>query len=190
MPRGDTIPRMDGTRDGSLFSPTDWRRRLQLVTDAARDLSRRDTAADILNACQTRRRDWLPVDGILTVSRRGLEPPGFRITVGDPWLTLMRSSSAAAEGPIREGGILGELVHAGHATTIQELAIDPRDPAFDHLRDMGSLAAVPHFDDGQTAEMVIYLRRAPHAFPPEHLPELVLLVNLFGRALRESAVVQ
>jgi response regulator RpfG family c-di-GMP phosphodiesterase len=181
---------MDVTTDGSLFSPADWRRRLQLVTDAARDMSRRDTATDILSACQTRRRDWLPVDGILTVSRRGLQRPGFRITAGDPWLTLTSSSNAALEGAILEGGLLGELVHAGHATTIEELAADPHDPAFEHLRGMGSLAAVPHFDDGQSAEMVIYLRRASHAFPPEHLPELVLLVNLFGRALRESAVVQ
>jgi putative nucleotidyltransferase with HDIG domain len=181
---------MDSDHGATLFSPTDWRRRLQLVTEAAHDMSRRDTAEDILNACQARRRQWLPVDGTLTVSRRGLAAPRFRIMRGDPWSELLNPLKALGPEPVFEGGLLGELVHAGQATIIDDLALDPHDPAFDHVHGMRSLAAVPHFDDGQSPEMVIYLRRDTYAFPPEHLPELVLLVNLFGRALRESAVAQ
>ena len=49
---------------------------------------------------------------------------------------------------------------------------------------MGSLAAIPHFDEGEALNMVIHLRREAGAFDHRRFPELVLLSGMFGRAMR------
>ena len=154
-----------------------------------REMSRGDDAEGMLLACQARARQWMPVDRSIALSRRGLDGARFRIVGSDLWDGIIHPSDDERHS-VMEGGLLGTLVHAGRPAIVDEIVVNAGEPATAHLLDMRSLAVIPHYEHGEAVEMVAYLRRAPHAFSPGQLPELVLLSNVFGRALRESTTAQ
>src|SRR5260370_37788356 len=47
---------------------------------------------------------------------------------------------------------------------------------------MGSLIAVPNYDQGLALNMVVLMRKEPAAFQREQFPMWVWMSNLFGRA--------
>ena len=63
----------------------DWRQRLALVTQIVRDLSTQQDPQEMLLAYTTRIRRLVPVDRTLSLSRRGLAWPRYRITRSDLW---------------------------------------------------------------------------------------------------------
>jgi sigma-B regulation protein RsbU (phosphoserine phosphatase) len=65
---------------------------------------------------------------------------------------------------------------------INDLRVDPSDPAATYFEGMRSLAAIPLYDGGHAMNMVVLARRDVNGYAPEHFPEHVWLSNLFGRA--------
>src|SRR5690606_15363426 len=84
--------------------------------------------------------------------------------------------------PLIDGGLLAELIYDDEPRIINDLQVDPADPAAPYLEGMRSLMALPNYDGGVALNMVIALRAEPDAFDPETLPERVWMSNLFGRA--------
>jgi sigma-B regulation protein RsbU (phosphoserine phosphatase) len=84
--------------------------------------------------------------------------------------------------PLIEGGLLADLIWGEAAVIINDLKLDPNDPAAEHLAGIGSLAAIPLFDGGEALNMVLVCRYDRGAFSEDFLPEHVWLSNLFGRA--------
>ncbi|HEY8505958.1 MAG TPA: PP2C family protein-serine/threonine phosphatase [Gemmataceae bacterium] len=167
--------------------PTDfferpWPERLAEVVEMMRDISHYTDPRELSDAYGRRMERLFRVERRLSLSRRGLEAPWFRITRDtaraefiDPWKEPHRL-------PLLSGGLLAELIYGDEPRVIDDLEVRPDDPAAPYLAGYRSLLAIPHYDRGEGLNMVVTLRERPGAFNPQYLPELVWIGNLFGRA--------
>ncbi|RPI80147.1 MAG: stage II sporulation protein E, partial [Planctomycetaceae bacterium] len=132
--------------------------------------------------------ELLKVDRRLSLSRRGLTYPQFRITRDSSWTDQINPWKQKDRLPLLSGGQIAELLYGNEPAVIDELALEPGDPAAEYLTDYRSLMAIPMFDQGDALNMVLLLRREPAAFDREQLPEAVWRSNLFGRATSSLVV--
>jgi sigma-B regulation protein RsbU (phosphoserine phosphatase) len=169
----------------SLFTDPhdgDWRQRLSLIVEMMRNLSLQTDPQEMVRTYGERVRRLLPSDRALSLSRRGLTAPKYRITRSSTWDESINPWKERDRLPVLEGGLLAELIYGDEPRVIDNLAVSAADPAAEYLAGHGSLMAIPLFDQGVALNMVVRLRKRPGAFPREQLPELVWLSNLFGRA--------
>lgn len=169
---------------GTIFDG-DWKQRLDLVVQGAMELSSTSDPRQMVQIFGERVGNHLPRDGSISLSRRGLEPPAFRVTRFsgwaeedklDPWVHLQKL-------PVLSGGVLGELIFGNEPRIIDDLEVPEDDPAYAYLHEFHSLMAIPGYDDGESLNMTIMLSRTPGNFDYEALPEVVWTANLFGRTI-------
>jgi sigma-B regulation protein RsbU (phosphoserine phosphatase) len=167
---------------------TDWRERLKLIVATMREMSRQTDPQQMRQAYSERMRRLLPIDGALSLSRRDLTAPYYRITRSSRWKEEVNPWKEKDRLPLLQGGLLSELIYADEPRWLDVLEVSPDDPAAEYLAGFGSLLAVPLYDRGKSLNMVVFLRQQPHAFNPEQFPELVWMSNLFGRATHNMAL--
>src|SRR5262245_5576534 len=160
----------------------DWRKRLAFINETMREISRQTDPQVISKTYSSRMRQLLPLDGFISLSRRDLAPPAFRITRSSRWTEEINPWKQRDRLPLVRGGLLGELIYGDEPRLIDDLIVSADDPAFEYLEGMRSLVAIPHYDQGIALNMVVLLRREPNGFDPEELPEMVQTNNLYGRA--------
>ena len=114
----------------------DWRERLELVTGTMRDMSREADPAAVVDLYTERMARMVQYDRMLSLSRRGVDPPEFVVarcsdwdTVPDPWKERERL-------PVLEGGLLGALVGGERPALIERLDAAEDDPGREYLREM------------------------------------------------------
>jgi sigma-B regulation protein RsbU (phosphoserine phosphatase) len=127
-------------------------------------------------------RRLLPSDRRISLSRRGLTAPKYRITRSTTWAENINPWKEKDRLPLFEGGLLARLIYGDEPQIIDNLDVTVDGPAAEYLAGHHSLMAIPMFDQGVALNMVILLRKEPAAFPKEELPQLVWMSNLFGRA--------
>ncbi|MCK6476248.1 MAG: PP2C family protein-serine/threonine phosphatase [Phycisphaerales bacterium] len=136
---------------------------------------------DLVNVYGERMRELLGHDATISLSRRNLQSPWYRITRADslgdidPWRHTDRL-------PLFDRGVLGDLLYGDEPVILDDFSVDPSDPAASYLAGVRSLAAIPHYDNGVALNMVLLLARRPAAFDHDQLPQMTLQGNLFGRA--------
>jgi phosphoserine phosphatase RsbU/P len=160
----------------------DWRQRLAIVVQTMREISRETDPQAMVRAYGARMRQLRPYDGFVALSRRDLPAPKFRITRCSKWKEEINPWKQKHLLPILEGGLLGNLIYGNEPQIIDDLEVDPGDPAAEYLAGYRSLMAIPNFDQGVALNMVVSLRAEPNAFKREEFPEMVWMSNLFGRA--------
>lgn len=160
----------------------DWQERLSLIVEMVRDMSRHTDPQEMVRSYAAKVRLLLPSDGRLSLSRRGLEAPKYRITRSTTWHADINPWKEKARLPLFEGGLLAGLIYGDEPQIIDRLDVPADDPAAEYLAGHRSLLAIPMFDRGVALNMVVMLRKEPAAFPRDELPEMVWLSNLFGRA--------
>ena len=163
---------------------------LATVTALLRDISGLDDPQAMIRGYVARARQLLTIDRTVSLSRRGLQPPHYRITRSDLWTDPPDPWKESQRLPRYSSGLLGELLYAGIPQRIDRLEVSADDPAAEHLAGMGSLAALPHFDDGQVLNMVVHMRREPDGFRAAQMPQLALLSGLFGRVMKGLVTAQ
>jgi hypothetical protein len=156
---------------------------LDLAASVIADISRTDDPQMMLQAYIARAAALMPFDRSVSLSRRGLEAPHYRITRSTLWTDAPDPWTERDKLPLLRAGLLGELLYAGRPRLIDPLVFPADDPAADQLVGMGSLLAIPHFDNGEALNMVVHMRRLPGGFDAARLPELVLLSGLFGQTV-------
>lgn len=161
---------------------TPWPRRLAAIVDMMREMSLQTDAQAMVRTYASRIRELMPVDGAVSLSRRGLESPQYRITRSTLWTEEVNPWKQPDRLPLMSGGLLSELIYGDAPRIIDELRVDAKDPAHEHISGHRSLMAIPLFDGGTALNMVVLMRRQPKGFDPEDLPDRVLTSNLFGRA--------
>jgi phosphoserine phosphatase RsbU/P len=167
-----------------------WRARLAVSVELMRELSRYSDPQE-MHAVFTRRMAQLfPVSRQLTISRRGLRDPQYRVTRFNLWTDPVNPWKEPHRLPIHDGGLLAELLYADQPRVVEELIVDPDDPASLYLGGQRSLLAIPHFDQGTAQNMVILAREDADAFPRDRIADLVLLGNLFARATQTLVLSQ
>src|SRR5262245_13819827 len=170
--------------------PRNWRARLAVSVEVMRELSRYSDPQE-MHAVFTRRMAQLfPVSRQVSVSRRGLRFPQYRVTRFNLWSDPVNPWKEAHRLPAHEGGLLAELLYADQPKVIEELTLDPDDPANAYLGGQRSLLAIPHFDQATAQNMVVLAREDSDAFPRDRIADLVLLGNLFARATQTLVLSQ
>jgi sigma-B regulation protein RsbU (phosphoserine phosphatase) len=167
----------------------EWQARLAQVVETMREMSRQTDPQEMNRAYRARMRHLLPLDGVVSLSRRGLTAPRFRVTRSSRWKEEINPWKEQHRLPLLEGGLLAELIYADEPRLIESVELSPGDPAREYLDDHCSLAAIPLYDQGTALNMVVLMRKQPAAFVPEQFPELVWLSNLYGRATTNLVLV-
>lgn len=181
--RSLTTMTANDARGQTSFLKGDWQERLAYIVDAMRDLSLQTDAQEMVGSYGARVRRLLPVARWLSVSRRGLDEPWYRITRSSTWTETINPWKEKARLPLLKGGLLADLIYGDEPRLIDDttLLVAADDPAFEYLSGFRSLMAVPHYDQGVALNMVITLQPDVAAFDPETFPEWFWVSSLFGR---------
>ncbi len=152
----------------------DWRTRVARVTETMREVSLHTDPQAMIEAYGR------SLEGLefISVSRRGLERPCWRVT-RDGRKRPTRGKKASAPAVV-QGGLVGEIVYSNEAHVLTDFELERGDPSHPFVSGYRTLIAVPHFDMGEALNWVIHLRREAE-FDGEHVPDLVWQSSLFGR---------
>ena len=162
--------------------PLTWQQKLTSVVDMVREMSLQTDPQAMVRAYGQRMNRLLPADRRISLSRRGLVRPDVRITRHNLWKEDVNPWKEPDQLPLLSGGLLSELIYGDQPRIIDDLQLNPDDPAAEYLEGQRSLMAVPLMDEGVSLNMVVLTREQPRAFDPKQLPEVVWMANLFGRA--------
>ncbi|MCZ6788084.1 MAG: PP2C family protein-serine/threonine phosphatase [Planctomycetota bacterium] len=166
-----------------IFSrDVDWKVRLDKIVETMREISTETRPEELVKAYSWRMREMSNTTGFLSISRRGLEPPKYRIARSHIFAKQKNPWKQRDQLPVFEGGFLGKLVFSNEAHIIDDLDVPIDDPAYEHLKGQRSLVAIPVFDGGVALNVVIQMRDRPRAFDPVFFPQMVWTTNLFARA--------
>jgi sigma-B regulation protein RsbU (phosphoserine phosphatase) len=168
----------------SVLGPGDWRVRLALIAEMMREMSLNADPESMVRTYGERMRTFMPTSCWLSLSRRELEAPWYRITRASCWKEVINPWKEKHRLPLLQGGLLGELLYADEPRLIDDITplVTPDDPAREYLDGQRSLLAMPHYDKGVGLNMVITMHERPRAYDPEQFPERYWLSSLFGRA--------
>ena len=170
--------------------PRNWRARLAVSVEVMRELSRSTDPQEMYAVFARRMAQLFPVSRHITVSRRGLRHPDYRVARFSMWENPVNPWKEAHRLPIHHGGLLAELLYGDQPRIIDDLTVDPDDPAAEYLAGQRSLLAIPHFESGVAQNMVVVTREDTESFPRERVADLVLLSNLFARAIQTVVLSQ
>ncbi len=179
---------IEASTDTSVERPIDrffsshWETRLSFIVSLMRDLSSEKNPQKVVELYGSRMKAIIEYDLSLSLSRRDLLAPYYRITRSSTWDDSINPWKEKSKLPLVSGGILGELIYGEMPVIIDELEIATDDPAAEYFKGMRSLFAIPMYDQGKTLNMVITASRHPHYYPRERMPEFTWLSNLFGRS--------
>ena len=179
MSTAEGSPRPRNFLDGSDLGAEE---RLAEVVAMVRAISDQTDPESMVLAYTTHVRRLIPSDGYLALSRRGLKSPELLITRSSRFTEVINPWKQPERLPKISGGLLAELIYGNEPAILDDLAIDPSDPAAEHLDGYRSMMALPNYEGGQSLNMTLRLSHSPAAFDPDTLPEMVWTSNLFGRA--------
>lgn len=175
-----------GTASG--FFKGDWQQRLTHVAGMMREMSLHTDPQAMVRAYGARIRQFMPASRFLSLSRRDLEHPRYRITRSSTWDKDVNPWRDRHRLPVLEGGLLADLLYGEEPRIIDDLVVPPDDPAAEYLAGQRSLMALPHYDNGAALNMAVHVRGEPAAFAREEFPEWFWLSSLFGRATHSLVV--
>lgn len=163
----------------------EWQQQLEYVYEMIREMSRQTDPQEMVRQYSQRMQEINPVDRRISLSRRGLKQPWFRVTRFSEWQEDINPWQQSEHLPLRQGGLFAELLYGNYPRLIDDLdeievALD--DPARQFIEGQRSLMAIPLFDQGEGINMVIVTRQEPGVFNHENFPGTFWLANLFGQA--------
>src|SRR4051812_46981580 len=99
---------------GATTDTLDWHRELRVVVDLMRELSQTadPQAAAGMYGRRLRETGLVPSDEWVSVSRRGLAAPWYRITRSTTWQEQINPWKQQGRLPLFDRGLLGELVYS------------------------------------------------------------------------------
>lgn len=159
-----------------------WRERLALIVETMKEMSRQTDPQEMSRSYGRRMRSLRPTDRLVTLSRRDLRFPLYRVTRCSEWKEEINPWKQRDRLPLHQGGLLAELLYGDEPRLFADVQVDGDDPAAEYLDGMRSMLAIPMYDQGVALNMVLLMRREADSFRPEEFPEIVWLSNLFGRA--------
>ncbi len=169
-------------RSAPFLPNADWQARLDAIVATMRELSLQTDPQQMVRLYSERMQRLMPVDRRISLSRRGLPAPQYRVTRYSGWEEEINPWREPHRLPTVSGGLLSRLIYADRPQILTDAEIDPEDPAAEYLHGQRSILAIPLFDQGMSLNMVVVSRAEPDAFSWEELPERVWMANLFGRA--------
>ncbi len=163
--------------------------RMPTLMELVGHLSRASEPTEMQGIFSSHMRKLNPVDGFLSVSRRGLAPGEYKFTR----MTLTPEEIASKPGnpwrdwetlPTNRGGLIGEVIRSAYPEVIHHLDVSDDPVLGNRLAPFGSLMAIPLFDNGEPINWAISLRRDPTGFSLTEVEEQILRGNLVGNTVR------
>lgn len=168
------------------MSPTgpnrDWKEDLRVVDSLMRDVSRESDPQRLVNLYGDAVERMFPVDLYVALSRRGLEPPMYRMTRNSNWTEDVNPWTQRDRLPLLSGGVLGEWAYADRPLVLQDFVCDDVDQHYELLRPIRSALVLPQYDNGESINISIMMWERPGAIDVDILPFMHWQGNLFGRA--------
>ena len=164
------------------IDPHDWRSRMSVISELTLEMSAQTDPQEMIQAVNSKMRQLLPADRFIAVSRRGLEPPQYRITRASFWENQVDPWKYPQRLPLFSGGLLAELIYGNEMRVINDLQISADDPAAEFFGEHQSLMVIPILERNGAQNMLVTMRLAPDGFTNDELPDWALIVNLFGKA--------
>ncbi len=158
--------------------------RLDFVVDTVREISRQTDPQVMVSLFRKRARTLYSGDAFLSLSRRDLPAPHYRITRSTRWTEEINPWEQRDRLPVFRGGLLADLLYSDLPSLRRDLTIAPDEPAREYLEGKRSLIALPLYDHGVALNMVIRLSADPDCFNDIDLAGAVFEANLFGCATR------
>jgi sigma-B regulation protein RsbU (phosphoserine phosphatase) len=158
------------------------RERLDLIVETMKEMSRQTDPQEMSRAYGKRMQRLRPTDRMVSLSRRGLKYPWYRVTRCTLWKDEINPWKEVDRLPLLRGGLFAELLYGDEPRIFEDVQLPDDDPAAEYLADMRSMLSIPMYDQGVALNMVLLMRREASAFSPEEFPEIVWMSNLFGRA--------
>ncbi len=155
---------------------------LPLVEEIVREISLHTDPQTMVSFFRRRARKLFGGEGSISLSRRGLEAPVYRITRSTTWPDEVNPWEQPHMLPTFSGGVLADLIYEGKARIISDFRAAKDEPAHEYLGDARSLVVLPLYDDGAALNMVVRYSLAPGGFDHINLGDALLTANLFGRA--------
>jgi len=155
--------------------------RMELVVTTMRELSRQTDPLEMGRLYGKRMRKLIPIDRSVSISRRDLRQPYFRVTRCSTWKEQPNPWTERDQLPLYQGGLFAELLYGDEPRLFDDMEVDPSDPAAEYLEGHRSVMAIPMYDQGAALNMTLLMRKESAAFDPRQFPELVWMSNLFGR---------
>src|SRR5262245_18652110 len=90
----------------------DWRKRLDVIVSTMREMSRQTDPQAMVRAYGRRIGELIPTDGRISLSRRGLSYPQYRITRYSGWTDEINPWKSPERLPLLEGGLLADLIYS------------------------------------------------------------------------------
>ncbi len=155
---------------------------LSYIVETVREMSRQTDPQTMVSLFRERANLLFRGDQHLSLSRRGLTYPWYRITRSTLWQEEIDPWKDTHLLPLLEGGLLAELIYEGKAEIIRDVDLAADDPAIEHLGETSALVCFPLYDHGESLNMVIRTSTDPTCFDRINLPHAVFETNLFGKA--------
>jgi sigma-B regulation protein RsbU (phosphoserine phosphatase) len=160
----------------------DWQERLALIVETMKEMSQQTDPQEMNRAYGKRIRSLRPIDRFVSLSRRDLHYPWYRVTRCSLWKEEINPWKQKDRLPLLQGGLFAELIYSDEPRLFEDVSVPDDDPAAEYVAGMRSMLAIPMYDQGVALNMVLSMRQEADAFPHEEFPEIVWLSNLFGRA--------
>ena len=169
---------------------------LPILLEMLRDASTRRRPEEMLRAFGQHLWRVRPVDRVVTVSVRALNPGEYKVTrvidrgahavdpdnPPNPWRDWDRLET-------HTGGFIGSIIARPEPQLLHDLRVAD-DPALgDAVADMRCCMASPLFDDGRVLNWNLYLCADPRGYTPRDLADHLVTTNLVGTATRNLVAV-
>lgn len=128
----------------------DWRTRLDEIYELIGDVSLPTVPQEMVRAYGRRMARLFPVDRRISLSRRELSEPRFRVTRYSQWQEEINPWKQKGRLPLLEGGLFAELIYSDRPHIIDDLQVAVDDPAAPYLEGQRSLMAIPMLDRGES----------------------------------------
>src|SRR5262249_12060403 len=109
------MPVVDG------FAEADWQERLKGIIEAMREMSLHTRPVQMVKAYGARVRQFMPADRWISLSRRGLAAPEFRITRSSTWNETIDPWHQKDLLPRFSGGFLSDLIYGDEPRIIDDI---------------------------------------------------------------------
>ena len=161
-----------------------WQEELEIVDRTMRAISGITDPEELVNVYWEGIGGLLPpIDSFVSLSRRGVEPPGYLITRSSRFTEDINPWTQRDRLPRLSGGLLGELAYANRPMLVDDIPgrLTPDDPGHFYLDGFQSLVALPQYDAGEALNVTAMLLPKGAELDRSIIPMLHWQSGLFGR---------
>lgn len=152
-----------------------------IVDSLMRDVSRQNDPQDLVRIYSRGVRRLVPLDRLVSLSRRDLAKPWYRITRFSGWPEDHNPWASRDKLPLFDRGMFADMLYADGPTVIHDVRVPAGDPAEPYLEGVKSLVSMPQYENGVAVNMTLLGWEDSAGLDVGQLANMLWQSNLFGR---------